>query len=109
MGLQGFAQWDKIGISLLEDVWQGSTLMSFQELQEQYRLAPTQFYRYLQLRHAIAGHIPPDTIIPEFNPMKAKIIMGRLGKEAVSHIYCTLIINLPDQFLALRRRAGWVN
>ena len=55
--------------------------MSFQDLKDQYQLAPTQFYRYLQLHHALLEHILLHTSLPEFNPLEAKVVMGRMGKR----------------------------
>ena len=98
VGLQGFAQWDKVGITHLEDVWRGSTLMSFQELREQYQLGPTQFYRYLQFRHTLLAHIPLHTPLLEFNPLKAKGLMGRKGRGATSRTYPSMIISATETF-----------
>ncbi|KAJ1097918.1 hypothetical protein NDU88_003034 [Pleurodeles waltl] len=103
-GLQGFQNWDNIGISTLGDVWQGSHIQSFQDLQTQYSLNKTQFHRYLQLRHALLVHLQAGDTIPEHSPMEAKALMGDLGKGGVSQIYRTLITTAGGPLRELRQR-----
>ncbi|KAJ1166053.1 hypothetical protein NDU88_006463, partial [Pleurodeles waltl] len=85
-GLEGFQNWDNIGISTLGDVWNGSHIQSFEDLQKNFSLNKTQFHRYLQLRHALSVHIRVGETIPECSPMEAKALMGSLGKGGVSQI-----------------------
>ena len=102
-GLKGFARWDQIGITHLEDVWRVG-VMSFQDLKDDYQLASTQFYRCLQLRHALLEHISLHTPLPEFSPLEAKLIMVKMERGAISQIYRSLVVHAPETFSILRQR-----
>ncbi|KAJ1119448.1 hypothetical protein NDU88_007634 [Pleurodeles waltl] len=108
-GLEGFQKWDTIGISTLGDIWRGTHIRSFQDLQKQYSLNKTQFHRYLQLRHALLVHLQTGDTIPEHSPMEAKALMGDLGRGGVSQIYRTLITATGGPLRELRQRwESWV-
>ncbi|KAJ1195074.1 hypothetical protein NDU88_004357 [Pleurodeles waltl] len=47
VNLEGFQKWDNIGISTLGDVWEGSHMRSFGDLQRLFSLNRTQFHKYL--------------------------------------------------------------
>lgn len=102
--LTGFQSWDRIGISLLGDIWAGDHIQSFAELQARHSLHTSQFYRYLQLRHALAVHISTGTSLPEFSPPEAQVLMGSLGKGGVSKIHRSLVNNTPTNLDSLRAR-----
>ena len=44
--LEGFGRWDLLGISNLGNVWQWSCMKSFQEIEDDFELHHTQFYKY---------------------------------------------------------------
>ena len=102
---QGFRDWGLIGISSLGHVVCGGILKSFSEMQEEYDLHKSQFYKYLQLRHALTPYLFPDTEIPEHNPLEAKILLTHMARYNISNIYRSLIIHSPDTFEMLR--AAW--
>lgn len=70
--LSGFRQWVLIRVTLLGDVWSGTHIRSFQDLQARYSIPPSQFFSYLQLRHALHSHIPEGTSLPEYSPPEAR-------------------------------------
>lgn len=47
--------WQKKGIVTLGDLYHNNTLKSFDELERQYGIPKSHFYRYLQLRHMLIG------------------------------------------------------
>ena len=102
--LQGFSKWDKIGISLAGDVVGTEGVKSFAELQEEYGLHHTQFFNYLQLRHALVASHLEKAGMSEFNPLEAKLLQGALGRGGLSRIYKSLIINSPECFQPLRNK-----
>ncbi|KAJ1205838.1 hypothetical protein NDU88_001263 [Pleurodeles waltl] len=108
-GLEGLQTCDNIGISTLGDIWDGSHMRSFQDQQKQYALNKTQFYRYLQLRHALLVHVQTGDTIPEHSPMEAKALMGNMGRGGVSQIYRTLTTVTAGPLGRLRKRwEDWV-
>lgn len=100
--LDGFWGWDVIGISRLEEVMKGTVLKSFQQLQTDYAMSKTQFYRYLQFRHALRPQIKDLTSLPAFIPIEDKLFMGDLQDHKVSKIYQSLVTNSPNTLNKLR-------
>ena len=103
-GLEGFSGWDRIGITLLGDILKKGVVKSFAELQSEFQMHSSQFFRYLQLRHALAASSPQLKDLAEFNPLEAKLFNGPLRKGAISKIYRSLIVNSPESFAGLRQR-----
>ena len=101
-GLEGFAKWDHIGITLLGDIWGPSSLNSFEELQREFGLHRSQFFKYLQLRHALATYGLKR--LEEFNPLEVKVLSGKMGRGGVSRLYKSLVIHTPDRFDCLREK-----
>lgn len=89
--LRGFREWDAIGVSTLGDVMKGTTLRSFQDMQDLYHMPKTQFYKYLQFRHALSPSLVGLESLPEFSPLEAKVLMGDLGSKKISRIYQSLV------------------
>ena len=102
--LQNVHDWDLIGISTLGDIMEGTALRSFQTLREEFQLHKNQFYRYLQLRHAISPLLRGLEDLPENNPLESKLLWGPLGRDGISKVYHSLIINSHDLVLDLKVR-----
>ena len=98
VGLRGFARWDLVGITLLGDVWDGSSTGSFAELREEFSLQPSQFYKYLQLRHALEAHRDSLVEAEEFNTLEAKVLRGAMDRRG----------GLADIPLPNYSSTGWV-
>ena len=105
--LKGFSGWDQIGNSLLGDVWEGGRIKTFTMLQEKFSLHHTQFFRHLQLRHALLPYLEGSQNIPEHNPLEAKVLLTNLSSHKISCIYKTLVIHSLDTFPQLR--AVWAS
>ena len=80
-------------------------MKSFAALQAEYHLHHTQFFSYLQLRHALHPYLAQLEMVPEHNPLEAKILLTNLEAHKISNIYKSLIIHTPDNFEQLR--AAW--
>lgn len=105
----GLRAWDLIDISLLGDIWSGNHIRTFKDLQIRYSLHNTQFYRYLQLRHALQSHITDGSSLPEYRPSEAQTLTGNLGKGGISCIYHSLVNNTPNALSRLRDKwEGWL-
>ena len=102
IGQFGFAKWDLIGISTVEGMWFGTDVKPWRELREEFQLAPTEVFRYLQIRHAIRSKVPKDTPLPDPSPLEARLLSGYMECKAISLTYCTLINNTPDTMARLR-------
>lgn len=81
----------------------GRSLKSFQDLQTEFHMPQTQFYRYLQLRHALSPSLEGLESLPEFSPIEAKVFMGDLQDHKISKIYQSLITHCSSTLQKLRR------
>lgn len=107
--LLGFRKWDLIGVTLLGDIWTGDHIRTFPDLQQRHALSGSQFYKYLQVRHALTTHVPTGTSLPEFSPLEAQVMTGNLGRGGVSRIYRSLVNNGSPTLNALRTSwEGWL-
>lgn len=94
---------------MLGDIWSGNHIRTFKDLQIRYFLHNTQFYRYLQLRHALQSHITDGSSLPEYSPPEAQTLTGNLGKGGISCIYRSLVNNTPNALSRLRDKwEGWL-
>jgi len=61
-------QWYDCGIQTFEELYDGDTLMSFEQLQQKFYLPPKFFFKYLQVRHYIqtqqGGHLSDLSLSP---------------------------------------------
>ena len=94
--LEGFWGWDIIGASTLGDVMAETRIASFEQLQTSFELHNCQFFRYLQLHHALCPHIENLQELPEYNPLEARLMTGETGCKQISVIYRIIVNNLPD-------------
>lgn len=46
----GFKDWEKQGIRVVQDLFEGSTIRSFKQLQEKFNLSNNTLFGYLQIR-----------------------------------------------------------
>ena len=68
------------------------------KLSSEYDLHRSQFFKYLQLRHAIMPYLSPLDEIPEHNPLEARVLLTYIKSHKISHIYRTLVRHTPDTF-----------
>ena len=78
-GLKGFSSWDNIRISLLGDLVDGAGLKPFSQLREEFSLHHFQYYRFLQVRHALSSYSTELDRLAEASPLDAKLLLGPLG------------------------------
>ena len=53
----GFDRWKEFGLYSVGDLYIGGSFASFQQLQENYGLSKSDFFRYLQARHFVRTHL----------------------------------------------------
>lgn len=51
--LGGFGSWEVVGIQYISQICNGPNLISFLEIQAEFELPRTNFFKYLQLQHAL--------------------------------------------------------
>ena len=91
-----------IGISTVGAVKSGGVLKSFSDLQEEFDLHRTQFFRYLQLRHALTQYLANETELVDHNLLEAKIILSNPANHKISNIHRSIVVHSPDSFDHLR-------
>lgn len=82
----------------------GTTLRSFREMQDMYHMPRTQFYKYLQFRHALSPSLVGLESLPAFSPLEAKVFMGDLCSKKISQVYQTLVTHSTPTLAGLRER-----
>lgn len=94
-----FERWREMGIVVLDQLFEGSVLKSFELLKEKYELPTQDFYRYLQIRHYLHTHqeweklcSPPSKIEQFF----ISTIEGTVKARFISHLYRILQEELKE-------------
>ncbi len=94
----GFRRWAVKGLFIFNQLFEETQLKSFSQLQEQFDLPSSDFYRYLQIRHYITNHKEKERIGKIPNGIEQYFISiseKRLpvGKH-VSHLYKRLLTDM---------------
>ena len=101
---QGFKNWDLLGISQVRDMMSNGKVKKWEELKQEYQLAPAEIFRFLQIRNALTKILPKDIKIEETSPLESRLLGDPMLKKAVSMTYQKLLHNTPDQLTKLRRK-----
>lgn len=75
----GFRHWAAKGLSTTNQLFEGSELKSFAQLQNQFTLPPNDLFQYLQIRHYIKNHTEWERIKRE--PTTTAAIVNKLVDE----------------------------
>ncbi len=60
---KGFQQWRNAGIHTVSDLFQDGTFMSFEKIQEKYKLHRSNFFRFLQVRNYVQAYLDRSATI----------------------------------------------
>ena len=105
----GFGLWKDAGILSIQNLYKDGVLKSFQQLQSEFNLHQSQFFRYLQLRSYINS-------VPEYktgvstcpNQVESILIKATtLPKKRVSFLYESLF--LVEKASTINSKAYWEN
>ena len=102
-----FERWREIGIVVVDQLFEGGVLKSFEQLKEKYELPNQDFYRYLQIRHYLHTHqereklcAPPSKIEHFF----ISAIEGTVKAKFISHLYKILQEELKENNLDIKEK-----
>lgn len=101
---KGFDKWDLIGISRIKDLWVKDEILLFASLQQQYHLADTEHYRYLQIQHALHTHLTSKSPLLDASPLEDRLLNGHLPEKTISLICKKLINNMEDTLQSLKEK-----
>lgn len=88
----GFSkQWYDPGIQTFDKLYEGDTLMSFEQLQHKYFLPSKFFFKYLQVRHYIQTQQGGRLSNLSLSPLEAILFDKRDPKGFISVIYGKLL------------------
>jgi len=87
---KSFLKWTERGLVVLDQLFDGAALKSFEQLKENYDLPNQDFFRYLQIRHYLQNHLEWERLCSQ--PTKIErffisIIEGKVNSKFISHIY----------------------
>lgn len=106
--LRGFKNWEELGIKYVSQLFNGLTLKSFTVIQGEFEIPRTNFYKYLQLWHAIQTQARTTKLQYTDHILIQSIIMEKDKKGMISRCYNTLLNQLQDSS-KLPCRQGWEN
>lgn len=102
--LTGFSQWNNKGVWNLSHIYSNGILKQYQQLCSEFGLPSSQFYRYLQLRHALEAQskIAPVTFIS--NQTLNVVIAAGSVRGAISMVYQALLEDFLKGYPLTSRR-----
>lgn len=89
--LEGFQSWEAKGIRYISQLYSQTIVKSFTDLQEEFGLPRHNFYRYLQLQHAVQAQTQLSMLQHIEHPIITYILNTQTKKGMISQIYNTLI------------------
>ncbi|CAH2223649.1 Hypothetical predicted protein, partial [Pelobates cultripes] len=95
-----FRAWTKAGCTHIHDLYTGSSLKQFPDIQAQYKIPNRAIFSYLQIKSMLQHHTPsPGT--PAMSDYEACCLKGTPHKRTFSRVYGTLLTgthNSTDNF-----------
>ena len=102
-----FERWREVGIVVLDQLFEGGVMKSFEQLKEIYDLTNQDFYRYLQIRHYLYTHheweklcLPPSKMEHFFILTIEKTVRAKF----ISHLYRILQEELKENNLDIKEK-----
>uniref|UniRef100_A0A3B5LJV4 Uncharacterized protein n=1 Tax=Xiphophorus couchianus TaxID=32473 RepID=A0A3B5LJV4_9TELE len=89
----GFERWTKGGLVFIAQLFNGSIMKSFEQIQREFNPQKTDFYRYLQLRHYLQNHSEWQKISTDMTKTEEillSIAKGESTKGMISKLYKSL-------------------
>lgn len=104
----GFRRWAAKGLIIFNQLFVETHLKSFSQLQEQFDLSSSNFYRYLQIRHYITNHKEKERIVKIPNSIEQyfiTILERRLPiNKHISHLYKRLSSNIDQNTYNIKEK-----
>lgn len=101
----GFKRWEEAGLVVLDQLFEGHTLRSFEQLQNKFDLPNQDFFRFLQIRHYLHAHQEWETLCNPASVMEhffISTIEGTIKTKFISHIYRILQDDLKNNNLDIK-------
>ncbi len=90
-----FKVWENKGLTLIDDLFDGEILKSFNQLQENFGLISTDFYRFLQLRSYLTSHTEWQSLTMQ--PSDLELFFIKIIKKGKAEKLCHVYINYYRQ------------
>ena len=103
----GFKKWQQNGLVMLDQLFDGGVLMSYEQLRQKYNLPAHDFFKYRQLRHYLQKHKEWDklcTLPSNIEHVFILVIKGTIKKKVISHLYRILQGELADNSLDIKEK-----
>lgn len=95
-----------MGVRYIPQLFSGTIFKSFRDIQDEFAIPRTQFYQYLQLRHAIQSETRISSLASVTHPLMADVMLTEDRKGMISRVYARLIHSTHDASNLLCRK-GW--
>lgn len=102
--MKGFCNWERAGLIYLSQLYNGTVFKSFSDIQMECNLPRTQFYKYLQLRHAIQAQSDRSNMTAIVHPLMQGVLLEKDKKGMISRGYSILLNSTHDAFQLISRK-----
>lgn len=106
LNLKDFRSWEAKDIHYISQLFNGNVFKSFSDLQNEFMIPRTQFFQYLQLRHAIQSERRVSPLGTVTHPLMSDVLKAEGRKGMILRIYSKLFHSIHDAS-KLPSRWGW--
>lgn len=104
--LEGFGLWERSGLQYVSQLYQSGVLRTFLDLQQEFGLPRGQFFRFLQLRHALEAQSRVVKMGLTKHAILDEVFNTRDKRGMISRAYNILLNSVLDASTVPARR-GW--
>lgn len=98
-----FHRWHALGIKTVGDLYLDTSLMTFAQLQEKFKLGREHFWGYLQIRHFLNSAVEPQYDLPRLCDLDCFLIKLQGTQHLISKVYSLLYSMDPGSIDHIRR------
>lgn len=100
----GFKIWANKGLSIIADLFDNNTLLSFVDLKQKYGIRPNHFFKYLQIRSYIFK-LQKSLSLPTLSPIEEIATNQHPKKGLTSSFYASIMEG--SKVSSDRKRLAW--
>lgn len=104
--LKDFCLWETKGVQYISQLFNGNILQFFTDIQDEFTIPRTQFFKYLQLRHAIQSENRIPSLVLVTCPLMRDVLLTEDRKGMISRVYSRRLHSTRNAS-KLPCRKGW--
>lgn len=102
-----FKKWEEAGLVVLDQLFEGNVIKTFEELRKEFELPQQDFFRYLQIRHYLHKHKEWERLsnpISKLEHFYINTIQGTTKNKFISYIYSILQEDLKNDNMDIKEK-----